>query len=202
MLPTTALSLLLISSAFAISPTQNVVTVSVPAGLEFYAICKAARIPCAIELDLAAAGEPGARGAFREHGATVSEAMNRAIRRYPGHRWRFRQGILYVTPNAPDPSTPLDRALGRSSFRESLETLRAEFGPPAGFCVSPHRADPGPAPALTSQAFSLDGATPRAVLNAFLFRQGDAGWVAVRAPSSGGRFVYCLDVMSYGTGPR
>ncbi|MDE2142584.1 MAG: hypothetical protein KGJ84_09255, partial [Elusimicrobia bacterium] len=73
---------------------------------------------------------------------------------------------------------------------------------PAGFCVSPHRADPGPAPALTSQAFSLDGATPRAVLNAFLFRQGDAGWVAVRAPSSGGRFVYCLDVMSYGTGPR
>lgn len=196
------LLLLLAPSAFAVSPLRALVDASAPAGLEFHAICKAARIPCALELDVAAAGEPGGRGAFLARGTTVSEAMNLAIRRYPGHRWRFRKGVLYVTPNVPDPASPLDRSLERSAFPDSLEALRGEFGPAAGFCPAPRRADPGPGAAAEPRSFTVADATPRAVLNAFVFRRGDAGWALVRAPSDGGRFLYCLDFLSYGAAVR
>jgi hypothetical protein len=128
---------------------------------------------------------------------TVSEAMNQAIRRYSGHRWRFRKGVLYVTPNAPDAKTPLDRPLGREKFSESLESLRSEFGEAAGFCAAPRGVDAGPVPAAAQKLdFSVSDAPPRAVLNAFVFRQGRAGWVVVRAPA-GARALYCLDFLLY-----
>ena len=191
------LALLLAAPALASSPTDKTISVSAPAGLEFHAICKAARIPCSIELDVAASGAPRSRADFRAEDATVSQAMNQAIRRYSGHRWRFRKGVLYVTPNAPDPKTPLDRPLGREKFSESVDTLRLEFGPVAGFCAAPRGVDAGPKPAAPKLSLTVADATPRAVLDAFVLRDGRAGWVVVRTPLAGGRALYCLDFLAY-----
>ncbi|MFI5347528.1 MAG: hypothetical protein ACHQ51_14230 [Elusimicrobiota bacterium] len=195
---TAVLVLAFASPVFASSPTQNEVSVSAPAGLEFHAICKAAKIPCALELDVAASGDPRGRAPFRVEDATVSQAMNQAIKRYPGHRWRFRKGVLYVTPNAPDANTPLDRPLGRAKFLESLGSLRDDFGASAGFCDAPRGTDAGPAPAPSEKLpLSVDDATPRAVLNAFVFRQGHAGWAVVRTALPDGKALYCLDLIVY-----
>jgi hypothetical protein len=197
-MPVTALALLLASSAFGFNPLETKVTVSAPPGLEFHAICKAAKIPCAIELDAAAAGDPHGRAVFRADDAPVPQAMNLAIRRYSGHRWRFRKGVLYVTPNKPDPATPLDRPLGRAKFSESLDSLRDEFGASAGFCAAPRGDAVGPKPEAAGKlSFRVEDATPRAVLNAFVFRQGLAGWVVARTPSSGGGALFCLDLVAY-----
>lgn len=191
------LLLLLAASAFAYNPLETVVSVDAPAGLEFHAICKAAKTPCAIELDAAASGDPGKRTAFHADQETVSKAMNRAILRYPGHRWRFRKGVLYVTPNDADESTPLDKALAASKFEESVVSARAEFGAAAGFCSVP-AGEAGPK-AEKKVSFKLEEPTPRAVLTELVFRHGSAGWVVTRSAGASGRALYCLDLFEYGS---
>ncbi|MBI3566562.1 MAG: hypothetical protein HY079_15310 [Elusimicrobia bacterium] len=193
------LLLLLAATAFAYNPLENKVTVVAAPGLEFHAICKAAKTPCAIELDAAAAGDPLRRTPFRADDATVSAAMNRAILRYPGHRWRFRKGVLYVTPNDADEGTPLDKPLTAGKFEETLDTARAEFGAAAGFCSVPAGGDAGPKPRAEKKvSFKLEEATPRAVLTELVFRHGLAGWVVVRSAAGEGKALYCLDLVDYG----
>lgn len=193
------LPLLLAAAAYAANPLENKVTVVAAPGLEFHAICKASKIPCAIELDAVAAGDPRGRTEFRADADTVSAAMNRAILRYPGHRWRFRKGVLYVTPNEPDDATPLDKPLAGKKFDESLDTAREEFGAGAGFCSVPRGGDVGPkAGADKKVVFTLDEPTPRAVLTELVFRRGAAGWVVVRSAAGAGKSLYCLDFVEYG----
>jgi len=191
-------ALLLAASALAQNPLENKITVSAAPGLEFHAICKAAKIPCAIELDAAAAGDPAKRKAFRVEDLTASQAMHAAIMLYPGHRWRFRKGVIYVTPNQPDPATPLDRPLARTKFELSLDSARDEFGAAAGFCSAPRAAGAAPSPrAAKKVGLDVADATPRAVLTALVFGLYDGGWVLVRTPTSGGKALYCLDVFDY-----
>lgn len=189
------LPLLLATAAFAFNPLETLVSLDAPAGLEFHAICKASKIPCAIELDAAAAGDPGKRTSFHADQETVSRAMHRAILRYPGHRWRFRKGVLYVTPNDPDEGTPLDKELAAKKFEETLASARAEFGASAGFCSVP-AGEAGPK-ADKKVSFKLDEPTPRAALTELVFRHGAAGWVVTRSVGASGRALYCLDLFEY-----
>lgn len=188
-------ALLLAASAFAQNPLDNKISVTAAPGLEFHAICKASKIPCALELDAAASGGPGQRRPFRVENLTVSQAMHQAILLYPGHRWRFRKGVIFVTPNEPDPGTPLDKPLGKEKFELSLDSARDEFGPAAGFCSVPR----GEAPKEEAKtlSFTVPDATPRAVLTALVFKLYDGAWILTRAPSAGGRALYCLDLVDY-----
>ena len=184
--------------ALAMSPLDARVTVAAAPGLEFHAICRAAKIPCAIELDGAVAGDPRSRAPFRADDETVSAALSRAILLYPGHRWRLRKGVIYVTPNVPIRSSPLDRPLGRAKFTESLDTARAEFGPQADFCSVP-RGGGGAVRDDKKVSFEVADATatPRAVLTGLVFRRGRAAWIVERARSSGKSSIFCLDLVDY-----
>ncbi len=193
------LALIFASLASAYNPLEKKIRLNAAPGLEFHAICKAAGVPCAIELDSAAAGSALGRTPLLGTDETVSDAMRRAILRYPGHRWRLRKGVIYVTPNEAVPGTPLDRPLEHDDFEGSIDTLRETFGAAAGFCSVPPSVAAGENPASAKKvSFSLDEATPRAVLNAFVFQQGHAGWVVVRSAPVAGRALFCLDLIDYG----
>ncbi len=194
-----AAALLWSAPALAESPLEATVTLTAPAGLEFHAICRASGLPCAIELDGAALGDPSSRKEFRVENETVSRALSRAIRLYPGHRWRLRKGVLYVTPNAPVPASPLDRRLDKTKFSESLESARAEFGASAGFCSAPRA--PAAAPAeerKVSFEVAEASATPRGVLTGLVFHRGGSAWIVERARSSSKSSIFCLDLFDYG----
>jgi hypothetical protein len=182
------------------SPLEAHVTVSAPAGLEFQAICRASGLPCALELDRAAAGDPRSRSEFRADDETISAALSRAILLYPGHRWRLRKGIVYVTPNVPIGSSPLDRPLGRTKFTESLDAVRSEFGPQAGFCAAPRAEGDAESRARAEKKVSFEvadaTATPRAVLNGLVFHRGRAAWIVERALSAK-TSIFCLDLVDY-----
>ena len=167
------LALFFASFASALNPLERKITLNAAPGLEFHAICKAAKLPCAIEIDSAVSGSVLGRSPLLASEETVSGAMRRAILRYPGHRWRLRKGVIYVTPNEAVPGTPLDRPLERDDFEGSIDTLRETFGAAAGFCSVPASAavDVNPVPPKKI-SFSLDEATPRSVLNGFVFQQG------------------------------
>jgi hypothetical protein len=195
-----ASALLLASSVRAQSPLDEVVTITAAPGLEFHAICRVLKLPCAIELDGAVTGDPAARKPFRVEGETISKALSRAIQFYPGHRWRLRKGVVYVTPNTAIKDSPLDRPLARTKFTESLDTARAEFGPQAGFCSVPRGGGtPGKEP-RAEQKISFEvaeaSATPRAVLTGLIVRHGRAGWVVERAKASKSS-IFCLDLFDY-----
>jgi hypothetical protein len=195
-----AASLLWVSPAGAQSPLDEVVSITAAPGLEFHAICRALKLPCAIELDGAAAGDPGARKPFRVEGETISKALSRAIQFYPGHRWRLRKGVVYVTPNVAIEDSPLDRPLNRTKFTESLDTARAEFGPQAGFCSVPRGGGaPGKEPRAEQKIsfeVSGDSATPRGVLTGLVLRHGRAGWVVGRTKTAKSS-IFCLDLFDY-----
>ena len=197
-----AAAVLWAAPARAASPLDALVTFSAPAGLEFLSICRAAKIPCAIELDGAVAGDPRSRKTFRVDGESVSAALSRAINLYPGHRWRLRKGVVYVTPNTAIESSPLDRPLAKTKFVESLDTARSEFGPQAGFCSVPRGGGgaPGAAAAREEKKISFDVAdatsTPRAVLTGLVFRHGRAAWIVERARTAKSS-IFCLDLVDY-----
>lgn len=184
--------------AAAESPLDKKISVQAAPGLEFHEICKASGLPCGIEVDAAASGDPSGKTPFRAEDTTVSGALSRAILRYPGHRWRFRKGVIYVTPNALDAASPLDKVLGKTKFDESLESARADFGAAAGFCSAPRAPDSLPKP-RSARKYSFEAAegTPRAVLNALVFRHGRSAWIVERASTSGKSAIYCLDLFDY-----
>ena len=193
-------ALLLAGPVFAASPLDKKVTLQASAGLEIETICRVSGLPCAIELDSSVWSVPRARAPFRVQDETVAAALSRAILLYHGHRWRWRKGVIYVTPNAPISGSPLDRTLARKDFDMSLDDARAEFGVKAGFCSPPvGRASTSPGPKKKVKvSFALAGeSTPRAALNALVLRLGRAAWLVESSPPSGGRSIFCLDLVDY-----
>jgi hypothetical protein len=194
-----AAALLWPASVNAASPLDAVATFTAAPGLEFYAICRASKLPCAIEIDGAVLGDRRSLDPFRVEDETISKALSRAIQLYPGHRWRLRKGVLYVTPNVPIAASPLDRKLDKTKFVESLESARAEFGAAAGFCSVPRAAAAKPADEKkVSFEVEESSATPRSVLTGLVFRRGDSAWIVERARSKGPSSIFCLDLVDYG----
>lgn len=196
--PIAGVVLLLLASVCSSEILDKKISFAASSGHEFYHLCKSLEVVCGIEVDFTVYRDIGS---LELRDIAGRKGLAAVLSRYPGHRWEFRDGTLFVYPRRRSEKSPLDRHV--SSIRlnnQSLDTIRGFFAKEmrlegSSFSVTGHgNGSVGDSSRISLEARNI---VIRDALTRIVKSHGHAMWSVDRYLSSDGHPFYSLELKSY-----